>query len=418
MDDQKSKHFTEQHGFALQPRQSRLLLPKTVLDQLETEKRASDRAREGLDANLLGNGSEDADEQDEPLLRAITDQVAESRRVQEQKSETEGVTTRKRQSRPGRHLPVFDMDEIQTLNERAKTVDREARVRIKAELERAGRHRGMREIPAIKGLGSLMKEMSGRFPNFASAITGLTEDITLSGTAARNFRVAPTLLNGVPGIGKTHFSQVLAAKLGLPFLKISAGGLQHAAQLIGTASHWANSQTGQIFNVLATNDSAVAVVLLDEVDKIGTSQEYSVLPALLELLEPETSSRLKDESLGIHFDASRLIILMTSNNAGDIDTALLSRSNFHQVAEPSASQRQEIARSVFGKLCKQVGKGLTVDQTALARMAEEVTDLRVLIRVMRSAVVNAMLDKKKMVTPVYVSSVPKKMSIGFMGVQK
>lgn len=158
-------------------------------------------------------------------------------------------------------------------------------------------------VPNFKSIGKVMRDLRFEFPNFESAIYSLEDGIALASVLKpAEFRVDPILLDGAPGIGKTMFASGLAEKLGVPFLKISAAGLQNGAQICGTASHWSNSHQGQIFELLAANESAVAVILVDEIDKISgsSSVEYGVLPALLELMEAGSARTFKDQATRVY----------------------------------------------------------------------------------------------------------------------
>ncbi len=296
---------------------------------------------------------------------------------------------------------------------RAKTVDSDRKADLKAAFERAGEADGLREVPKFKNIGKVVRDLHAKFPNFAAAIDSLAQDLALaSAGSAEHFRVDPSLLDGAPGIGKTMFASSLAGLLGVPFLKVSAGGLQHAAQLCGTASHWSNSRPGQVFDLLAEGGSAVGVVLIDEVDKLSDRPEYAVLPVLLELLEVGTSSKFKDESLDLQMDASRLIVLLTSNNLEQIDKALLSRCNVHKIKSPNAQQRLEIAGQLHAALKKRTGKKIEMDAGVAQEMAEEVSDLRVLTRTVKAAFSQALIAGSKVATPTWASA-KGKARIGF-----
>ena len=77
---------------------------------------------------------------------------------------------------------------------------------------------------------------------------------------------------------------------------------------------------------------------IDEVDKIGVSAQCPVLPVLLDLLEPNTAQRFKDEFFGMEFDASRMVFILTANSLEGVPAALLSRVEVFEVPRPAAVQ--------------------------------------------------------------------------------
>ena len=310
------------------------------------------------------------------------------------------VPKKRAKHQSSRWIPVFDMQSLNCAYSRVKRADREYRDRLLPEIELASRYDGKRQVPKLGNLRNVMKKMESLFPNFAQAIAGIGEELALAAASKpADFRFSPLLLNGVPGIGKTAFAQELAASFGLPYLNLNAGNLQHAATIVGTASHWANAAPGDIFNLLANGESAVGILLLDEVDKVSPEPEYAILPALLDLLEPETSRHFKDISMNVILDASHLIVLMTSNQPDFIDKALLSRSRVYEVQQPDCAQRMTIINRWIEALEKQTRTRLKVEPEMIQRMANLPLDLRALQRILRSAYGRALLEKSDVLQP-------------------
>lgn len=307
-------------------------------------------------------------------------------------------------------VQVFDKDTLHEAENKNSTSNRDDKRRISADIASAARFDGMRELPSFRGMSQKMGKLADRFPNFQSVIDGISEDFAL--TTSTHFCVSPALLDGVPGIGKTAFSQALAAELGVPFLKLGGGSLQHPGQICGLSGVWGNSGTGQIFDLFANNNSAVAILLLDEVDKIPQNNDHPVFPILLDLLEPETSRRFRDESLLVNLDASRLIVLMTSNSKDSIDPALLSRARTFNITDPTQDEKIQIAIRIHAGLVKQTRKKLELNVDAIAQVLGTNGDLRELSRAIRSGFARAIIDGKKVVSPVVTKSTSKQ-RIGF-----
>jgi ATP-dependent Lon protease len=299
-------------------------------------------------------------------------------------------------TRSSRMISVFNQENLSYLKEKWKKGERDTRERVNRDIEFANRNDGFREVPKFKSIGKTIANLHHEFPNFARVIDSLAEDLVLSGRP-RDFNVSPKLMNGSPGIGKTHFAQQIAGRLGVPFLKISSAMLQSAAQITGTSTHWSTSNAGLIFNLLAKHESAVAVVLLDEVDKVSSNDFHPIIPALLELLERETSRAFEDQSNGIKFDASRLIFLATSNNIEKTDKALLSRFEVTEIKTPSSKQRKTIATELAMKMCANSGKKLSIDTQSMDTLIEQGGDLRMLMRSVKSSVARTLMNEQKQV---------------------
>ncbi len=287
-----------------------------------------------------------------------------------------------------RLVQVFDMQSIEAARRRLKNADRDQRMRLIPEIERAEQNEGKREIPKFGKMAKVLEDLEVVFPNFSEALSEIESALALA-TARRpaDFHISPILMNGVPGIGKTAFAQRLADGFGLPFVKISAGGLQHAAAIVGTSSYWANTAPGNIFNLLSGGKYATGVVLLDEIDKLDPSTHYGILGALLELLEPESARIFKDVSMDVVFDASHLIILMTSNERDTIDEALLSRARIIEVRQPDFEQRVAIMNRWIMGITREIRKKIKPEANPrdVETLANSTADLRVLHRAIISS---------------------------------
>ncbi len=297
-----------------------------------------------------------------------------------------------------RRIQVFDVKSVASARERVKRSETEQKRRLMPEVEFAEKNGGMREIPKLGKLPKVLENLNTMFPNFSDAISAIGEDFALAAASRpADFRISPMLLDGVPGIGKTAFAQKLAADFGLPFLNINAAGLQHSASIVGAATHWASTAPGDVFSLLAEGESATGVVLLDEVDKLQALSEYGVLPALLQLLEPESARVFKDVSINVVFDASHLIILMTSNVRNRVDGALLSRARVFEVEEPRFEQRVAIMQRWLQALQKQNRSRVkpTLAREEIERLADLSLDLRALHRTIKSSYGRALLEQSE-----------------------
>jgi len=308
-----------------------------------------------------------------------------------------------KQRRPFRRcVRVFEPSEIARAKDIVKALPHETRDRVQAAVKVAAEHDGYRKVPSFKNIDRELSRMALQFANFQQVLDHYAEEMALAGACrVEAFHMSPVLLDGDPGVGKTAFAQAFAAMLGLPFCKMSAGGIQHAAALTGTASHWANAQPGEVFNLIARSQLATGVLLIDEADKLSDRQDSSILPALLDLLEPETARNYKDESLGLKFDASRLIVLMTSNAMSSMHAALLSRCRTFTIKAPGIEQRVQIAMGVHDEINRALPRDnrIGIDCRALEQLSGADIDIRALIMAVRAACSKALRTGSRTAKP-------------------
>lgn len=307
-------------------------------------------------------------------------------------------------SRQDRAIPVFTSKTIDELTDSMEGMAMDQKRRITANILVIKKGFGYRTVPNFKGVHKELKSIGENFANFSKVLAYYSQEMTLAGASRpEKVCISPIILDGPPGVGKTAFAQALAKKLDLPFLKISAGGMQNAFTLCGSDLRWGNTHPGEIFRLLSKNESATAVLIIDEVDKISASgEEHSVNSALLDLLEPESSSNYRDESLSISFDASKLIIIMTSNNLSNISAPLLSRCKIFRIEMPDSEQKMKIARDTHDNIVADFSRGnkTTLDIQATKKLIDSDADLREIIRAIRAGCAQALHTKSRVVVPV------------------
>jgi ATP-dependent Lon protease len=317
-----------------------------------------------------------------------------------------------------RCIQVFSSASLARAAEVSKGVARDAQKRMDENIKTAKMHDGYRQLPTFRGMDKKLMALSATYQNFLPVLRHYADEMLLAGASrADAFRITPVLLDGPPGVGKTAFAQAIAQLLDLPFRKVSAGGMQHAALLVGTASHWSNAQAGEVFNLIARGESASGILLIDEADKLSDRQDNAILPAMLDLLEPESARYYTDESMGLVFDASRLIVIMTSNEKDRLDPALLSRCKVFDIQAPQAAQKVLIANQVHHSLNQGLSgrRCIHLDQDAVDRLAHADIDTRALIQAVRHGFMQAFKTGAKLSSPP-VPEMSKKRSprIGFI----
>lgn len=132
-------------------------------------------------------------------------------------------------------------------------------------------------------------------------------------------------LAGPPGTGKTSIAKSVAASLGREFYRFSVGGLSQVSEIKGHRRTYVGAMPGKIIQCLKTTGTTNPVVLIDEIDKIGSGYQGDPSSALLEVLDPSQNSTFTDFFLDIPVDISKILFMCTANELERIPEPLLDR---------------------------------------------------------------------------------------------
>ncbi|MFE9337317.1 endopeptidase La [Streptomyces sp. NPDC007063] len=184
-------------------------------------------------------------------------------------------------------------------------------------------------------------------------------------------------LTGPPGVGKTSLGESVARAMGRKFVRVALGGVRDEAEIRGHRRTYVGAQPGRIVRAVKEAGSMNPVVLLDEVDKVGSDFRGDPAAALLEVLDPAQNHTFRDHYLEVELDLSDVVFLATANVLEAVPQPLLDRMEVVELDGYTEHEKVTIARDhLLPRQLERAGLEsgeVVIQEPALRKLAAEYT---------------------------------------------
>lgn len=183
-------------------------------------------------------------------------------------------------------------------------------------------------------------------------------------------------LVGPPGVGKTTFAMAIAKSLNKEFYKISVGGLNDSAELVGHRRTYLGANPGRIIQGIKKCNSSNSLILIDEVDKMVKDFKGDPASTLLDIVDPEQNMMFVDNYIEEPYDLSKVLFILTANDETKIPVELLDRLEIINLSSYTEFEKIDIAsKYLLPKIYKEhlITKEIKINKDVISELIESYT---------------------------------------------